>query len=89
MGHHFVGLSSTDPVFCQLDTGFLLPLAPLSPANPEDFTGSNNDKLLLCKGSELLREAAVHMAVQEGDTHGGIGAGSQSDHALPIHNFIQ
>lgn len=50
-------------------------IAPFSSVNPEDFTGFNDHELLQYKRSELLREAAACMAVQEGSDGGGRDAG--------------
>ncbi|XP_050737557.1 uncharacterized protein LOC127009017 [Eriocheir sinensis] len=42
------------------------PVAPLSPVYPEDFTGFNDREPPQNKKSKLLREAATHLAAQEG-----------------------
>lgn len=49
------------------------PVAPLSPANPKDFTGFNDHEMLQYETSQLLIEDAA----QEGGDGGGSGVGSE------------
>lgn len=66
-------------------------IAPICSVNAEDFTGFSDHELLPYK-SEVLREDAAYLAVQEGIDGGWFDAGSQQTDALPnswLHFYIE